>query len=50
MKKRLPLLLPAFAVLALAVFFANIFITYAQPESDLGTEDALLQKLIEKLA
>lgn len=31
-------------------FDKNNFITYAQPESDLGTEDALLQKLIEKLA
>jgi hypothetical protein len=31
-------------------FNKNNFITYAQPESDLGTEDALLQKLIEKLA
>ena len=34
MKKRLSLFLPAFAVLVLAVFFANIFVTYAQPMQD----------------
>jgi hypothetical protein len=30
-------------------FNANRFITYAQPESDLGNDDQLLKLLIEKI-